>query len=823
MRASGVLRVLAMGWLMSAAARPAPSEPVSASFDLAGWRKSGALTLEVPVVEGARPDALIDLDPQTALVVPEPSAEFTLLFQPAQVVRRVAVLLGGDQPAQVRLLVVEPEGQRFQAGSVDATPGVPVAFQLRDVTVAQLVVAVESSVDEDERVPLVSVAGIDVVGEIEIQSITLDDVPETLPEGGSFPYRVLGLDSFGGRNDMTDRATLVVTPPPALTLLPDFRAMTRVQGPLTIQPRMLSLAGLAQPVLVTALDPPPPAPVASEGLHVVTLALEGAPPFEVFRRHAGETSDVSLGRTDGSRFYDETVEPATAYSYTARRVDRFDNPLTDRSPEVRVRTWSRLPPGWVDAGRLPVLLALFTDSLSEQERHDIRASAESAALFIYRHSLGRVVLDLTVFEVPGHTPVTTGPTMLGIEQRLRQLGLRDNQFAVVYAVAGDLSGDYAGFRIFGDAIGVMGRGARVPTPPGAMGPDPAFAWSFVHEMQHALAALLSPFAPQPSGHFTEDLGRFGTLGARRGRPFDAGEAWDGQAWLLADMLGWSQLGPPWKHPLEVLDSDGDGLPDSDSRLPLDELRFGSNPKHTDSDADGLSDQAEVAAGLYRGSDPLAVDTDGDGLLDGDDPWPRSNFTGTIPWGHVPQPLASLPTHADPGAPAVELRAAWTGSALLLEVYTAQPCDVHLDLDGSGRLGRWESDVDTGTRGHPASDVWAGPAHITLRAHDAPLGVFVGGRPVLGGRVAATRDIDGRWKLTASLPRALGPGATDVYLPPQAPSVAGLRLESGTVLGLGVTLRPSRPDDAEPFTAQPADGDWTSVFETHRLMDAELVD
>src|SRR5258705_80409 len=82
-------------------------------------------------------------------------------------------------------------------------------------------------------------------GELEIQSISLEDVPETLPEGGSFPYRVLGLDSFGGRPDLTDRATLIVTPPPALILTADFRAMTRVQGPLTIQPRLQSLAGAA--------------------------------------------------------------------------------------------------------------------------------------------------------------------------------------------------------------------------------------------------------------------------------------------------------------------------------------------------------------------------------------------------------------------------------------------------------------------------------------------------------------------------------------------------------------------------------------------------
>jgi len=822
MAALGVLRAIALGLLPSASNGPPPSETVFAPFDLAGWRKTGALSVEVPASERAEAGALIDLDPASTLVVPAPSAEVTLSFQPAQVVRRVSVLPGGQQPLQVRLIVVEPEGDRFQAGSVDAQPGQPASFLLRDVLVAQLVVVAESTADDD-RQPIVTLAGIDVTGQLEIQSIALEDVPETLPEGGSFPYRVIGLDPQGGRCDLTDRATLVVTPPPALTLLPDYRAATRVQGPLTIQPHLQSLIGLSQPVLVTPLDPPPPPPLVSVGSNVVELELEGTPPFEIFRRNAGEISEVSLGRADSLLFHDDTVQPGVAYAYSVRRVDRFDNPLTDRGHEVRVRTWSHLPPGWIDVGRVPVLVALFSDSLSEQERRDIRASAESAALFIYRHSLGRIVLDLTFFEVPGRTPVTTGPTMLGIEQRLRQLGLRDNQFGVVYAVAGDLAGDYAGFRILGDGIGVMGRGARVPTPPGAMGPDPAFAWSFVHEMQHAFAAMLSSEGPQPSGHFAEDLGPLGTLGAWRGRPFDAGEDWDGQAWLLAEMTGWNAVGRPWKRPLEVLDTDGDGLPDADARLPLDEERFQSDPQRPDTDGDGLGDMAEAAAGLYRGSDPNRPDTDGDGLIDGVDPWPLSNFSGTIRWGTQLRPLASLPTRADPQAPRVELLASWTESALLIEIDTDLPCDAFLDLDGSGRLGRWETDVDTGEPGHPGSDVWAGPARIALRAHNAPLGMFIGGKLVPGGRVSATRGADGRWKLTASVPRSLGPGASDVYVPPDAPAVSGLRLQTGTVLGLAVTLRPSRPDDPEPFVAQPADGGWMSLFETHRLMDAELVD
>lgn len=58
---------------------------------------------------------------------------------------------------------------------------------------------------------------------------------------------------------------------------------------------------------------------------------------------------------------------------------------------------------------------------------------------------------------------------------------------------------------------------------------------------------------------------------------------------------------------EVVDSDSDGLPDTE------ELSLGTNPQNIDSDSDGLFDRDEVR--VYQ-TDPLNPDTDGDTFSDG---------------------------------------------------------------------------------------------------------------------------------------------------------------------------------------------------------------
>jgi hypothetical protein len=92
---------------------------------------------------------------------------------------------------------------------------------------------------------------------------------------------------------------------------------------------------------------------------------------------------------------------------------------------------------------------------------------------------------------------------------------------------------------------------------------------------------------------------------------------------------WRMEGPQvndWELGLEVIDSDGDGLPDdveTNTGVYVDDTDTGTDPNNADSDGDGLSDGVESNSGTYvdgtdTGTDPNNADSDGDGVSDGDE-------------------------------------------------------------------------------------------------------------------------------------------------------------------------------------------------------------
>lgn len=807
--------------LVGLAPAPRAQEVVTTDFDLEGWLEAGVVSLGSNHFDSGSLRRLLDNSVTTGVRADvDGLVSLSLAFQPPQFVREIALRPGDDTTYAMGITLSTADGERSELAEQVVSGGNPAVFRPIDQRLASFELTVESL--ELERV--IDLVGLRVVGELAVRGLVLENVPGNLPEGGSFEVRVRGIDSFGGRPDVTAFADILVSPTRALEGISKGRYKTRVGGPIALAPRLRSVEGNVSSVMVRPRDPPLPEPGVVAGYHVVQLELEGTPPFRVLRRNSGEKSARSVGITWSNHFYDEGVEAGAAYQYSVVRVDRFGNSLSEPSEEARVRTRTRPSLGMVDIGRCPVLVALYVDSFDQDgvqgEAERIVQSIEAARTFLFRHSGGRLMLDVSYLAVPGPSPSTAGPSMGGVERDLRDLGIGNDDFAVVFAVSNAFTSAHGNFLLLGRTGGAFGRGPGVPTPPGALGPDPAVAWVFVHEVRHVLAGRIAPSVgenDQPSGDFEQDF-RFGPLGAFRGRPLDIGEAWDGQAALAHDLGWWSRVQPPYRRPFEVIDSDGDGLPDDDPRAPFDEARFGSSPNLADTDGDGLHDADEAWAGLYGGTDPTRADSDGDGLADGIDPWPLSDFGGTIAYGTEPQPLARGPLVDQPTA---TLAACWNEDALVLRVTTPFAADVYVDLDGSGRLGRWESDVYVEAPTGRTADVWCGPARIALRAHQQPTGVFIAGQRVPGATVAATTLEGGVIALTASLPATLGAGAEDATSSPYADPIPGLRLVAGSVFGLAVTVRPSRTNDPAPWLPFTPDAPWVSLLETNRLYDSVL--
>ncbi|MBM4035534.1 MAG: hypothetical protein FJ291_27650 [Planctomycetes bacterium] len=130
--------------------------------------------------------------------------------------------------------------------------------------------------------------------------------------------------------------------------------------------------------------------------------------------------------------------------------------------------------------------------------------------------------------------------------------------------------------------------------------------------------------------------------------YDHGEHWDGIAWQVRRLSAAQYFRNLYGEIALADDADGDGIPDADPRLPLDEQRFGSSPKRADTDGDGLDDMGEVLVsrwvtalnadirkrvpGKWFVPDPTNPDSDHDGVPDGKDKYPLYPFKPEIRHG-----------------------------------------------------------------------------------------------------------------------------------------------------------------------------------------------
>jgi hypothetical protein len=495
---------------------------------------------------------------------------------------------------------------------------------------------------------------------------------------------------------------------------------------------------------------------------------------------AGFRHSVDLAGLESSQRYPYRLRPTTRTIPPSDELS-WERVLVTPPSRPRVLPYTRLPVlvlvyrtisyrdaypflthPWVPAGR----------SLSDEELEYLDSCVLRFRDFYWRNSACRLYLDtrvavvedtLWLAELGDEDPYWLSPNervTADVERQAEALGWAPEELAgviVSYAWL-NYSDDDAETRI----SQAVGGGTNVVPAPWKLGGTSGYSgnpfppgsrqdWLMVHEFHHQLDALLAlsghpeyPHADQPwklDGRFGEDYS------------FNAA--------ILRTLSPHEWLAVKWGTIRETPDSDGDGLPDDDLLLPLDEARLGSDPRKVDTDDDGLSDLSEIMSGFFRGSDPLAPDTDQDGKPDLADPsplWPidhncyRSSpvLDGTISDGEWHE-LAEVVSD--------ELRAVaytgWTEGEMFLAASVSDSAVVEWKIDASGD-GWFHGADNIWIRYNPWGDEDRAPEVCVFdcSSWSKPPKVREDLSPAGAGRAAAGVQ-DGRLAIEVAVPREAG--------------------------------------------------------------------
>ncbi len=447
---------------------------------------------------------------------------------------------------------------------------------------------------------------------------------------------------------------------------------------------------------------------------------------------------------------------------------------------------------------LKVLVPIYRGAPDDDNRmsdHDVlmaRNGLELGRLFYFRNSRAQLNIEFDWLVIDTVAPETAGPTMDNIVADLHQRGIKDGEYDGLIATGVGLKGNWGGFNVLGGAGGCFGIGGKRSVGYPEFDEDTGYgwAWIFAHEFQHALDLVivessdLDMLHSHPYVDRVEEFFRGYYLG---------GEHWDWIAVTLREFDQYLQIKGVRNDFLEVVDADGDRLPDDDPRLPADERRFGSSPTAKDTDGDGLDDLGEFVANRHRGSDPTKADTDGDGLNDAEDRYPVIPIAPTLPYAvddKIPDDAAPLLTGAfvrtDEGGD-IAVYGAWTEDRLYLRFRGPREFRAIAKIDGSAANGFWEGGDTYVLRIDGAAVKFAG---LGLRG-DVP-GARVSritasgaaSASALGQKVSAKTST---YELLVEIPAAIGQGVSKEinYGGTREPQdvAAGLTLVDGRSIGV----------------------------------------
>lgn len=587
--------------------------------------------------------------------------------------------------------------------------------------------------------------------------------------------------------------------------------------------------------------PPPQNLRATPYYSTAQIAWDASPEpevvaYDVYRRPVGGTYGAPLRRVlVRSDFNDYGLEPGETYYYRLIGVDANGGPLTRYTPELPV-TLGTDPTPYSTHKNFEMLVVFYTGGYLPAEVQRLTEGLRLGMEFYWRTTRGRMNMDVTWLYIDTLPP---GPDWYNaaLQADLRSRGVQDNQYDLGYLVGQDLAGCLGGYVVFGSMCASLGTACGVPYPSKQPGIDYTIAWTFTHEIHHALEAMENRTAGTPEVLFCHFPWCYPDPLGPTGWHMDWGAHYDGIAQTNREYGDdWMLYPPPYDGYIECIDADGDDLPDDDGRVWLDELRFGSSPALADTDDDGLDDLGEYSAYNFRATDPLLNDTDGDGLLDGEDLQPLYPIRMFLPYLHTPPTIDGV---LEPGWPklregyyytrniadyALESYAGWTDDALYLAFSSERRLRFMLSFDGSGLDGRFESPVrhvqgandpyNTNNKENHIGDTWGDGHHIYFAQDE--MGARVVGRSAIPGAEVRSSFSGGQYHVEVKLPRALPGGAAFTWYLPSAPVVDGMTLENAHLVGLNLTMSNYDGSNEGEFS-----GIWTSLFESHAYVDFYL--
>ena len=455
-------------------------------------------------------------------------------------------------------------------------------------------------------------------------------------------------------------------------------------------------------------------------------------------------------------FTDYGLTPGGTYEYRVLAIDATGTPVSQFST-VRSLTLGTNPAPYSNHHNFEILFAFYTGGYTSQQISEMRAGIERAMEFYWRTSSGRLNLDATWLMMDAPLPAPQWGSE--VESDLRSRGVQNDQFDLAYLIGNRLDGCLGGYVVLGSTCAALGTVCGVPYPESQPGIDYTIAWTFTHEIHHALETMENITEGTPEVLFCHFPWCYPDPLGPSGWHMDWGPHYDGIALTNREYgADWALYPTPYDGYMECMDADHDGLPDSDGRVWLDEARFGSDPARSDTDQDGLDDLAEYAAYNFRSADVHDPDTDGDGLLDGIDPEPLYDVLPYLKELTAPRPvidgviearwplLASGYYYTQNTAQfTLTSYAGWDGDALYLAFASTRRLRFMLSLDGSGQDGRFASPVrhvtgamDTDNldnKHNHIGDSWGDGQHIVFAHGDGTVRVFDRG-PISGAQIAS---------------------------------------------------------------------------------------